>query len=600
MIEIKNINISYNSHDVIRNSEICIHDGVLTGISGASGSGKTSLFYIIGLISSIRGYEYFYNGEKIDIDDDKLKSSIRKSAIGFVFQDKNLHEYLSIEDNLKLYSYISGKEYSHDYAVSILKKVHIDLEMSTLTKTLSGGEKQRLAIACALMKKPEFIIADEPTSALDDANAASVIEVLKEIAREGKMVIIATHSKDVLAQCEIKYFIENKSIKCVQEIEKVFNQKHFQKSSLYGAFYSWYAKFSFGRKKYEKNLMLFIPAFIISLCIIGISLKDDLTKYYGGIINALSANEVLVENKDNDISETGYELLTKVDGVEDIHYVYFDLLNELQFNGQTISFDNDIIIKSYYDYQKEYFKLENNYGDGDIYLSYSLAKKLNLEETNTIEIDSDVIKQKGYNVAGTFKQDYNLTQTKEQDVIYVPYQCFKQMPSNMILLKLISFQDFDGISEKIRNINPNYNILLSQSKYLTQISFLNVYRDNISTFLIVLISSVIILLSIINIFTISSQKYEISVLEANGLSRREVVKLMIYTTFKSIINSLVIVVFVMIVANGMLSIIGIPNHIFSLEIVALALFFICVIYFVPNLLATFYLTHFDVEKILRF
>lgn len=600
MIEIKNINISYNSHDVIRNGEICIHEGVLTGISGASGSGKTSLFYIIGLISSIRGYDYFYNGDKIDIDDDKLKSSIRKSAIGFVFQDKNLHEYLTIEDNLKLYSYISGREYSHDYAVSILKKVHIDLEMGTLTKTLSGGEKQRLAIACTLMKKPEIIIADEPTSALDDANAASVIEVLKEIAEEGKMVIIATHSQDVLAQCEIKYFIENKSIKCIQEIEKTYNHKHFQQCSLYGGFYSWYTKFSFGRKKYEKFLMLFIPAFIISLCVIGISLKDDLMRFYGSIINEFAANEVLVENKDNDISETGYNLLENVDGVDDIHYVYFDLLNELQFNGQTLSFDNGITIEAYYDYQKEFFKLDRNFKKGEVYLSYSLAKKLEFNETNTIAINNDDMKQNNFVVAGTFKQDYNLTQTTQQEVIYIPYQYFKQMPSNMVLLKLGSFQDFDGISEKIKAINQSYNIVLSQSKYLTQISFLNMYRDNISTFLIILISSVIILLSIINIFTMSSQKYEITVLKANGLSRSEIIKLMMYITIKLILSSLILIFIIMIIGNGIFLILEIPTHLFSMEIICLTLAFVTTVYFIPHLLTALYITRFDVEKILRF
>ena len=92
MIEIKNIHISYHAQTIIEQGDIVIHNGILTGLNGPSGSGKTTLFYIIGLISQIRGYDYYYNGQKLDVNDDHLKSSIRKNKIGFIFQDKNLHE----------------------------------------------------------------------------------------------------------------------------------------------------------------------------------------------------------------------------------------------------------------------------------------------------------------------------------------------------------------------------------------------------------------------------------------------------------------------------------------------------------------------------
>ena len=221
MIEIKNINVSYNQQIVFKDSQIIIPDGQLTAINGKSGSGKTTLFYIIGLISCAKGYEYSYNGRNIDITDDHLKSTLRKSKIGFVFQDKNLHEYLTIEENLKLYCLIAGLEYTQEKANTLLEKVHLTIDPQTKTEVLSGGEKQRLAIACALIKEPDIIIADEPTSALDDTNTKIIIELLKGIAHDGKMVIIATHNQNILKDCDIVYHLKNNQILLDVTINKV-------------------------------------------------------------------------------------------------------------------------------------------------------------------------------------------------------------------------------------------------------------------------------------------------------------------------------------------------------------------------------------------
>lgn len=601
MIEIKNINIIYDSRQIIEESQIMIPRGVLTGISGESGSGKTSLFYIIGLISKFRGYEYYYNGEKINLDDDSYKSQIRKNRIGFIFQDKNLHEYLSIEDNLKMYSYISGNEYQYETALYVLKKVHLDLELSTPTRVLSGGEKQRLAIACALMKNPDLIIADEPTSALDKDNSQSVIDVLKDIAHEGKMVIIASHNKSILNQCDVQYRIENKRIS-LEKGTAYQNEtnEHTNKVKIIEKFYKWYARFEFGKGKWEKYITLLIPSLIISFCVAGIFLKDSMVHYYSTIMNDMASNEVLVESKSDSITTQGFDLLKRIEGVESVHYIYYDYADKIRLNDSLVDLDGIVIIP-YFDDQIENITMEKEYDSGNIYLSYSLAKKLSLQDSNEIEIQAHLLNEEKYQMKGYFQRDSMLSQSKGEDIIYVPYECFHtHQTSNVALVKVSHFQYLDGISEKINTINPTFTVTLSQTKYLSQISFINLYEQNMVNFLIVLLSIAIILLLVMNFFAVRNQKYEITVLKANGLSNKEILKLVLVVALRTIVLSIICISIMLILENTIIMCLGYPSFITSLGIVLFMIVFVSLVYMIPYIFMAVYLNRFDPESMLRF
>lgn len=600
MIEIKNINVSYKEQIIFKDSQIMIPNGKLTAISGKSGSGKTTLFYILGLISCTRGYEYSFNGNVIDLEDEKRKASLRKSKIGFIFQDKNLHEYLTIEENIQLYCLVSGVTYSDELLKQLLNKVHLNLDPQTKTKVLSGGEKQRLAIACALSKNPDLIIADEPTSALDSKHTHIIVELLKEIADEGKMVIIATHNKKVLEECDMIYRIENYQIISDTSIVKEQSVKNLDGRKTDKKFYQWYSAFCFGKGKAERWIMMLIPAFVVSICLFSVALKDSLIQQYKGTLNQFASNEVYVENKSSDITESGVQLLGNIEGVESVYSIYDYVIDNLSIQGKEVHLQEMIHIVPYCDYQTDYFRIKWKKGNGNVYLSYKTAELLHIEDITDISISLSSLKQQNYTVAGVLEKDYVLTQSQQQYVIYVPYQYFQEQTTKSVLLQLKDFESFMNISESIHNVNINYKIILSQDMYIRQMKQLEAYTQNLSAFIIVLCGLIAFVLTVSQFFSINNQKYEISVLKANGLSRHEILNMMLHMFYDTVIKSLVLIVILLLIEKGIFYFLGINVRLFSMKTIILSLGFVVAVHFVPTLFATLFIEHFDVEKLLRF
>lgn len=600
MIEIKNINVSYKEQIVFKDSHIVIPDGKLTAISGKSGSGKTTLFYILGLISCARGYEYCFQGNIIDLEDNERKASLRKSKIGFIFQDKNLHEYLTIAQNIQLYCLISGVTYSDELLKDLLDKVHLNLDPHIKTEVLSGGEKQRLAIACALSKNPDLIIADEPTSALDSKHTKIIIELLKEIADEGKMVIIATHNKKIKEECDLVYHIENHQIISDTTIGKDQNVKELNGSQTDRKFYRWYSSFCFGKGKLERWFMMLIPAFVISICLFSVALKDSLIHQYKGTLNQFASNEVYVENKSTEMSEYGIQLLGNIEGVESVYSIYDYVIDTLSIQGKEAQLQEMIHIVPYCDYQKDYFHTKWEKGNGNIYLSYKTAELLHIEDIVDISISLSFLKQENYTVAGVLEKDYVLTQSQEQYVIYVPYQYFQEQTTQRVLLQLKDFESFKNISEAIHKVNNNYRIILSQDMYIRQMNQLEAYTKNLSTFIIVLCGLVTLVLTISQFFSVNNQKYEISVLKANGLSRYEILRMMFQIFCDTILKTFVSVIILLFIEKIVVYFFGIHVSLLSLKLIGLSLLFIGVVHFIPTFFATLFIDHFDVEKLLRF
>ena len=179
MICLERINVKYN-RVIFDEAKIEIANGKVTTIVGESGVGKTTLLYMIGLISPEKFGNYIWDGRKIDLKDDSECSGIRKRKIGYIFQDNNLNEQLTIKGNIELAAKISGIKLSEDEIIQLLEYVNLDYDINEYPSKLSGGEKQRLAIACALSKKPDLVIADEPTSALDVKNTKLIMEIFKK------------------------------------------------------------------------------------------------------------------------------------------------------------------------------------------------------------------------------------------------------------------------------------------------------------------------------------------------------------------------------------------------------------------------------------
>ena len=176
MIRLKNIDISFGNKVVIQDGELTVRRGWVTAITGPSGSGKTTLLYCLGLISSQSGHRYEFDGAEIDLGNDRQKAAYRKRKIGYVFQNNNLIETMNVRDNLLTSLSMAGgaPKTEVEKTEELLELISLSDKSELYPRQLSGGEKQRIAIACALIKNPDLIIADEPTSALDGGNADAV------------------------------------------------------------------------------------------------------------------------------------------------------------------------------------------------------------------------------------------------------------------------------------------------------------------------------------------------------------------------------------------------------------------------------------------
>lgn len=205
MIRIENLHKSYpigkDSLHVLKGLNLHIKEGEFVSIMGSSGSGKSTLLNIVGLLDIHDKGDYYLNGQLIENLDEKKAAILRNKFLGFVFQSFNLITYKTALENvaLPLYYQGMGRKERLEVAMQYLDKVGLKPWANHLPSELSGGQKQRVAIARALVTKPKVVLADEPTGALDSTTSSSVMELLREINREGMTVFVITHEEDIAA-----------------------------------------------------------------------------------------------------------------------------------------------------------------------------------------------------------------------------------------------------------------------------------------------------------------------------------------------------------------------------------------------------------------
>lgn len=203
MLKIDNLHKSYitgtNKLHVLKGINLEISDGELVSIMGSSGSGKSTLLNIIGILDNYDSGTYYLNKELIKNMNETKAAQHRNRLIGFIFQSFNLISFKNALENVALPLYYKGivRKKRNKIAEQYLDKVGLLERANHLPSEMSGGEKQRVAIARALISNPEIILADEPTGALDTQTSYEVMDLLKDINKEGKTVIIVTHEHDI-------------------------------------------------------------------------------------------------------------------------------------------------------------------------------------------------------------------------------------------------------------------------------------------------------------------------------------------------------------------------------------------------------------------
>ena len=217
IIELKNVNKIYktkveNIH-ILKNINLAFNKGDFISIQGKSGSGKTSLLNILGLLDEPTDGEIYINGEKIHYRNEKAKTAIRNKKIGFVFQFHYLLNEFTALENVMMPALINknmNKNEIKKKAKELLALVGLAKRIKHNPMELSGGEKQRVAIARAMINDPDIILADEPTGNLDTETSNIINKLFMKINKErNQSIIIVTHSLELANLATYKYKIEN-------------------------------------------------------------------------------------------------------------------------------------------------------------------------------------------------------------------------------------------------------------------------------------------------------------------------------------------------------------------------------------------------------
>ena len=201
MITIKNLRRVFQAEDVetiaLDNINFSVEEGDFVAVMGPSGCGKTTLLNVIGMIDDADSGSYSFLGKDVFSLSEKQKTEIRKNNIGFVFQNFNLIDELTVLENIELPLFYLGwkKAERKERVEEIVDRLEISHRKNLFPVQLSGGQQQRVAVARAVVAKPRLILADEPTGNLDSMHGEEVMNLLGDLNKDGTSILMVTHSQ---------------------------------------------------------------------------------------------------------------------------------------------------------------------------------------------------------------------------------------------------------------------------------------------------------------------------------------------------------------------------------------------------------------------
>ena len=200
-----------NQVQALTNVSFSVEQGEYVAIMGESGSGKTTLLNILAALDKPTGGQVLLGGKNLSGVKEKELAAFRRSNLGFVFQDFNLLDTFSIRDNIFLPLVLGGKGYGemNQRLQPIAEKLHIREILDKFPYEISGGQKQRTAVARALITRPQLVLADEPTGALDSRATDNLLRIFNEINQDGQTILMVTHSTKAASHAGRVLFIKD-------------------------------------------------------------------------------------------------------------------------------------------------------------------------------------------------------------------------------------------------------------------------------------------------------------------------------------------------------------------------------------------------------
>ena len=441
MIELKNITKDYNNNLILKNINISFRDNEFVAILGPSGSGKTTILNIIGgLLTKTKG-SLIIDGIDTDQFKDENWDYYRNSEIGYIFQNYNLINHLSIHNNIIMPNVIKGK-INRNREKNLYEKFNVKTN-AKLVKDLSGGEQQRVAIARSLINDPKIIICDEPTGALDTKNSVIIMEYMREISKE-KLVIMATHNEELAKKYATRIIriedglIINDNKPYLETKDKKLNKIKKTKTKRY-------ASFSLALSNIlSKKGRIIITSIAIAISIIGISMVLALSTGFKKHIekfqkNTLVALPIVIGNENYTEEEKEYNYPNK---------------NTINIEKE-INKSKNIITNDYIDFlekNKDILGISYKYD----FLINIVADKNGYKYLNNNDISMGVIPNND-----VIKMQYDilygrLPSNKNELLLMVDGNNDIEKSFNNVLYNNISFKDIEKIKLKIIYNNDLY------------------------------------------------------------------------------------------------------------------------------------------------
>lgn len=550
-LELKNIVKKYNNEKekILDDVNITFSKGEFVSILGESGSGKSTLMNIIGGLDLNYSGNVIYNNKKLE------KSNVddyRKNKIGFIFQSFNLFSHLTAFENVKLVQEINSNNDS-DKIIKLFKKLNIENIMDKKPNQLSGGQKQRVAIARALINDPEIILADEPTGALDNKNTSNIINILKDISKEGKIVIIVTHSEEVAKNSSRIIKINDGKVlidKTNYVTDITYNENKLTKKRKISMFSLLKIAFRNLKKNIKRNLLIILGT---SIGIFSISfmlfLNSGIKKYINDqLVNSENANVIEIKKSNDILKEEKFESedIEKISNINHVDKVYKNIsisslssINYLDKKYELMSFS------TYTNINKKELKYGNICKDNEIVISEYLAKSMtnNIKsligkEVNLylLENSKPLIMEKKVIISGIIKNTNNEF-IDNMNFAYIQYNNLEKIysdnniklnPTNLSI-KIDNIKNSDSVKKRLDFYNYSHS---NMSKMIDSITK---YID-IITFILIGISGVSLIVSSIMIFIIMyinviERTKEIGILKSLGCKETNIKLIFVLESF---------------------------------------------------------------------
>lgn len=401
MIEMKHLDIKFDNQIIFKNANFKTCTGKITGIIGKSGCGKTTF---------LKALIYQYSNQTLSIDKqtitEKNKEDYLLNCVSYIDQFGTFFENMKIREHFEFISQLRNQEFDQDKMLEVLHLVGLDnIDLSYFPSSLSIGQRKRFLIALAMYKDASIIIIDEPTASLDQENKEIILNLLQNLKKDNKYIIITTHDDFLIEHLDIVYEIENKQLYCHQEIKevqqdlKIENTKHQRIKKYF--FYK-------NQRQWFQFILVMLLGFIMTVSIStnisdsilqenqlanGIERANKAEVYTGKVNDTFLGNDsyYIANQEDNlDISDDELAQMKAIKHVKGVYpFDVFDTINQMQnvtttsvyCEGDKVNFDyfksGSPLVAPYYSFQN--IKSNGKKLKGNA-ISQSLANKLGIDK----------------------------------------------------------------------------------------------------------------------------------------------------------------------------------------------------------------------------